>query len=126
MKVSILFIAVLLFACSTPQYLHKEVHDGVEIAYFWKHGENAPSELIMRMDNVSQEDRRVSLVIDLYHQGKTVETLQADTCIRVGQSLNGKLNGIFFVPEVVTADQIRNNEIMVEMTRTFIEPLPCE
>ncbi len=125
MKRYILFL-VILSACAGPQYLHKEVHDGVEIAYFWKHSEKGPSELIMRMDNVSQEDRRVSLVVDLYHQGKTVETLQADTCVRVGQSLNGKLNGIYFVPATVTPGQIRNGEILVEMTRTFVEPLPCE
>ncbi len=121
-----LFFLLLITACSSPKYLHQAVHDGVEVSYYWKHQKEAPSELIMRLTNVSQEDRRVSLVIDLYHQGKTIETLQADTCIRVGQSLNGKLNGIYFVPEKATSAQIQSGEVQVEMTRTFIEPIPCQ
>jgi hypothetical protein len=121
-----LFVILLLAACSSPQYLHKAVHDGVEISYYWKHQKEKPSELILRMTNVSEEDKRVSLVIDLYSQGKTVETLQADTCIKVGQSLNGKLNGVYFVPEKVTTQQINNGEVQIEMTRTFVEPLSCK
>ena len=122
----IVLMALLLSACSAPKYIHEGVHEGVEIAYYWKHDKEKPIELILRMENTSLEDKRVSLVIDLYHTGKTVETLQADTCIRVGKTLNGKLNGIYFVPEQVTAEQVRNGEIQIEMTRTFVEPLPCE
>ena len=126
MKALFISLLLVLIACSTPQYLHKQVHDGIEIAYFWKHADNGPSELILRMDNVSQEDRSVALVIDLYLQGKTAETLQADTCIRAGQTLNGKLNGIYFVPAVVSTQQIKNGEVTVEMTRTLVEPQPCK
>lgn len=122
----IVLMALLFSACSAPKYIHEGVHEGVGIAYYWKHDKEKPIELILRMENTSLEDKRVSLVIDLYHTGKTVETLQADTCIRVGKTLNGKLNGIYFVPEQVTAEQVRNGEIQIEMTRTFVEPLPCE
>lgn len=79
----------------------------------------------MRMENVSTEDRRISLVIDIYHQGRTVETLQADTCIKVGQAMSGKLNGIYFVPESVTREQIESGDVQLELTRTFVEPLTC-
>lgn len=123
---SLIATLLLLAACAAPKTIHKSVHDGVEIAYHWNHGKDEPSELVMRMDNTTLEDRRVSLVIDLYLDGKTIETLQADTCIRVGQSLNGKLNGIYFVPEQVTPEQIKSGTVTIEMTRTFVEPLPCE
>ncbi len=122
----IVLMALLFSACSAPKYIHEGEHEGVGLAYYWKHDKEKPIELILRMENTSLEDKRVSLVIDLYHTGRTVETLQADTCIRVGKTLNGKLNGIYFVPEQVTAEQVRNGEIQIEMTRTFVEPLPCE
>ncbi len=126
MKKLLPFILSIFFGCSAPKTIHKAVHDGIEIAYHWDHDENEPSELVMRMDNKTLEDRRISLVIDIYLNGKTVETLQADTCIRLGQSLNGKLNGIYFVPENVSPAQIKSGEVQIEMTRTFVEPLPCE
>jgi hypothetical protein len=117
--------SLILVSCAGPKYLHTSVHDGVEIAYRWAHRNDRPSELLMRMENTTLEDKRVSLVIDLYHQGRTVETLEADTCLRVGQTMTGKLNGIYFVPEQVTTEQIKSGEVQLEMTRTFIEPLPC-
>jgi hypothetical protein len=126
MKKLLLLLVVVLSACAGPQYLHQSVHEGVEIAYRWQHRSERPSELLLRMQNVSLEDRRVSLAIDLYHQGKTVESLIADTCIRVGQTMTGRLNGIYFIPEHVTTQQIKSGEVQIEMTRTFVEPLPCE
>ncbi len=121
-------IIVLLLAagCAATKILHKENFEGVDISYHWKHSKSKPSELILRIDNNSLEDRRVSLVLDLSEHGKTVETLTADTCVRVGQSLNGKLNGIYFVPAEVTTAQIKSGDVMIDMSRTFIEPLPCE
>lgn len=124
-NIGILFL-LLAAGCAAPKIMHKENFEGVDISYHWKHSKSKPSELILRIDNKSLEDRRVSIVLDLSYQGKTVETLLADTCIRVGQSLNGKLNGIYFVPEQVTAAQIKSGDVLIDMSRTFVEPLTCE
>ena len=64
-------------------------------------------------------------MIDLYYQGRTVETLHADTCIRTGQTLNGKFNGIYFIPERLTTGQIKSGDGAVEITRTTIAPSAC-
>ena len=77
------------------------------------------------MKNTAQEDKHLSIVLDLYYQGRTVETFEADTCMRAGQTLSGKLNGIYFVPQRVTTAQIKDGSAEVELTRTLIEPAAC-
>lgn len=118
-------LLLTLAACSGPQYLYKGEQDGVELAYRWNHPKDKPSELLLRMKNTTPGDKRIALAIDLYYQGRTVETLEADTCIRNGQALTGKLNGIYFIPERITTEQIKNGGVQVEMTNTRIEAEPC-
>ena len=126
MKRTLPLLLLALGACSAPQYLHKGVQDGVELAYRWNHPPGKPSELLVRMKNTAAEDRSVHLVIDLAYQGRTVESLTADTCIRAGQTLNGKLNGIYFVPTTLTAEQIKSGDAEAELTRSEIGRTACE
>jgi hypothetical protein len=116
---------LILVACSAPQYVYKGVHEGVELSYRWNHPSGKPSELLLKMTNTATEDKRIGLVLDLYYQGRTVESFSADTCIKVGQTLNGKLNGFFFNPQRLTTEQIKSGDGKVEMTNTSIEPAVC-
>jgi hypothetical protein len=116
---------LVLTGCASKEYLYKGSHEGVDISYRWNHPAGKPSELLLKLENTTSEDKRVDLVIDLYYQGRTVETLRADTCIRVGQTLNGKLNGIYFVPERLSTAQIKDGSSQVELTNTVIEPAKC-
>jgi len=114
-----------LAACTGPQYVYKGVHEGVELSYRWKHAAGKPSELLLKMTNTAAEDKQIDLVLDLYYQGRTVESFEADTCIKVGQTLNGKLNGFFFIPQRLTTEQIKSGDGKVEMTKTSIIPAVC-
>ncbi|MBK9174942.1 MAG: hypothetical protein IPM46_01120 [Flavobacteriales bacterium] len=76
-------------------------------AYRWSHPPGKPSELLLRLKNVSGADKRVSLGIDLYYQGRTVEAFEADTCLRPGMLLAGRLNGIYFIPRALTTGRSR-------------------
>jgi hypothetical protein len=125
MKRAIIPLMLALSACSAPQYIYKGVHDGVDVSYRWKHPKGKPSELLLKLENTSSEDKLLSIVLDVYYQGRTVETLTADTCIRVGQTLDGKLNGIYFIPKKLTTDQIKSGDGTVEMTRTEVTPGVC-
>lgn len=107
------------------KFVHKGEHNGVELAYRWNHPVGKPSELLMRMKNTTKEDKRVDLVIDLYYQGLTVESFEADTCIKAGVTLTGKLNGIYFVPGRVTTEQIKSGDAEAEITRSEIETGTC-
>lgn len=118
-------LALALTACAPMPFIQKGTHNGVEVAYRWDHPPGKPSELLLRLRNTAAEDRHVNVVLDLYYQGRTLETLEADTCIKAGQTLNGRLNGIYFVPQRLTTAQIKDGSADVEMTRTLIEPAAC-
>jgi hypothetical protein len=105
MKRTLPLLLLALGACSTPQYLHKGVQDGVELAYRWNHPPGKPSELLVRMKNTTAEDR---------------------TCIRAGQTLNGKLNGIYFLPTTLTTEQIKSGDADAELTRSEVGRTACE
>lgn len=125
MKLLAPLLPIFLAGCTMNQYASKGTHDGVEIAYRWNHPPGKPSELLLRLKNTTGLDKTVSLAIDLYYQGRTIETLEADTCMRGGQLLMGKLNGIHFVPERLTTEQIKDGSAQVEITRTVIANEPC-
>lgn len=128
MNIHRLAIGALVLAtvsCAPPEYLHKGMQDGVELAYRWNHPTGKPSELLLKMVNTTDQDKDVNLVIDLYYQGLTVETLTADTCIKAGRTMNGKLNGIYFVPTRLTTEQIKSGDASAELTNTTIENGTC-
>ncbi|MBL7950861.1 MAG: hypothetical protein JNM62_04020 [Flavobacteriales bacterium] len=124
---SLLPLLLLLATTSYAQskFIHKGERNGVEMAYRWNHPLGKPSELLLKLKNTSEEDKRVDVIIDLYYQGLTVESFEADTCIKAGATMNGKLNGIYFVPERVTTEQIKSGDTEAELTRTVIEPGRC-
>lgn len=114
-----------LAAQAQGKFVHKGERDGVEMAYRWNHPIGKPSELVLKLKNTTDEDRRVSLVIDLYYQGRTVEVLEADTCLKAGHTMNGKLNGVYFIPTSLTTEQIRSGDAEAEFTQSLIEPAIC-
>jgi len=118
-------VLITVVSCAPKQYVYKGVHDGVEISYRWAHPKDKPSELLLTLVNKAPEDKRLELVLDLYYQGRTVETFEADTCIRVGQTMSGKMNGIFFIPQRLTTEQIKTGDGTVEMTRSTIQGSIC-
>lgn len=120
MKPKHLFLFLLLTACAGPSYVYKGVQDGIEVSYRWNHPANKPSELLLKLENTTDADKGVSLDLDLYYQGRTVETFRADTCMRVGQTLNGKVNGIYFIPGRLSTEQIKSGDANVELTRMVV------
>ncbi len=118
-------LLLLAVACSPTEYLHKGVQGGVELAYRWNHPVGKKSELLLKMVNTTAEDKEVDLVIDLYYQGRTVESFSADTSIKAGQTMNGKLNGIYFTPSTLTVEQIKSGDATAELTRTTITSATC-
>ena len=61
------------------------------------------------------------LGLDLYYQAFTVEQFTADTCIPAGRTFNGKLNGIYFVPQKLTPEQAASPDTKVELTGYSVE-----
>lgn len=107
------------------QFISKGTHEGVEIAYRWRHPKGKPSELQLRMKNAAATDKRISLGIDLYYQGLTVESFEADTCLHAGQQITGRLNGFYFIPQRLTTAQIKDGGADIDITRTVVTDEPC-
>ena len=120
MKIKHLLPVLLLTACAGPSYFYKGAQDGIDVSYRWNHPTNKTSELLLKLENIAATDKVVSLDLDLYYQGRTVETFHADTCIRAGQTLNGTLTGIYFIPDRLTYDQIKSGDANVELTRMVV------
>lgn len=118
-------LLVALCGCAPTKYIQKGTFDGVEVSYRWNHPKGKPSEILLKMTNTTAEDKQVDLAIDLSYQGRTVETLRTDTCIRVGQTMNGKLNGVYFIPEQLTTEQIKSGDAAAELTNTTVEGTTC-
>ncbi|MCB0818537.1 MAG: hypothetical protein KDB77_13585, partial [Flavobacteriales bacterium] len=74
MKPKHLFLVLSLTACAGPSYVYKGVQDGIEVSYRWNHPASRPSELLLKLENTTGADKGVSLDLDLYYQGRTVET----------------------------------------------------
>ncbi len=124
-KVATLLFIFPLVACAPKQYAYKGVHEGVDVSYRWAHPTGKPSELLLKLENTTAEDKHLELVLDLYFQGRTVETFEADTCLKVGQTMNGKLNGIYFVPQRLSTEQVKSGDSKVELTRSTITGTIC-
>ena len=118
-------LVTLTMACASKEWMYKGMHDGVDVSYRWSHPTGRPSELLLRLENTTAEDRQARVVIDLYYQGLTVETFTADTCIKAGQTLNRRMNGIYFIPARLTTEQIRSGDAKAEMTRSTIQAGAC-
>jgi len=124
-RLALLLTLLMLAAALHAQFVQKGTVEGVEIAYRWNHPIGKPSELLLKLKNTATEDKQLELVIDLYYQGLTVESLEADTCIKAGQTMNGKLNGIYFVPTRLSTEQIKSGDAEAELTRTVITTSAC-
>lgn len=111
-----LAILLLLAACKAPQFIPAAQRDGVAVSYRWNHREAKPSELLLKIVNADSTAHALHLGLDLYYQGFTVETFTADTCIPAGRTFNGKLNGIYFIPQHLTAEQAASSDTKVELT----------
>lgn len=113
---TLLLMALLMSACAMPQYIQGGEKDGVAVSYRWNHPAKGPSELLLKIANPGPSAQHVQIVLDLAHQGRTVETLSADTCIPAGRTFNGKLNGIYFIPEHLTSEQAASPETHVTVS----------
>lgn len=124
-RVSLLLPLLLATLVTEAQFVHKGEVEGVEMAYRWHHPVGKPSQLLLKLKNNTAEDRQVDLIIDLYYQGRTMESLVADTCIKAGATMNGRLNGLYFIPTRLTTEQIRSGDAEAELTRSEVTKSQC-
>jgi hypothetical protein len=117
----LLFSLLWIAADADAQMVQKGRINGIDLAYRWRHPAGKPSELLLRMENVEPTDRRISLHVDVSYQGLTVELFQADTCVKAGAVLNGRVNGLYFRTGQLSREQIESGDVEVDVTSTTVE-----
>ena len=124
MKALITLLLILgITSCKAPQFIQGGEKDGVTVSYRWNHRTDKPSELLLKIVNDSPSAQQLHVGLDLYHQAFTVEQFSADTCIPAGRTFNGKLNGIYFIPQQITPEQSASPETKVQLTEFTVERL---
>ncbi|MGB3527440.1 MAG: hypothetical protein WBB32_15910 [Flavobacteriales bacterium] len=118
---TLLLILLGFTSCKVPQFIQGGEKDGVKVSYRWNHRADKPSELLLKIVNDSPSAQQLHLGLDLYYQAFTVEQFSADTCIPAGRTFNGKLNGIYFIPKQVTAEQAASPDTKVQLTEFTAE-----
>lgn len=116
-----LIAALTLVGCRTAQFLPGGEQDGISVDYRWNHRPEKPSELLVKISNTGPSAKRVHVGLDLYYQGLTVEEFMADTCIKAGRTLNGKVNGFYFIPQTLDAEQLASPDTQVQLTTLRVE-----
>lgn len=124
MKRSILpLLPLLLLGCKAPQFMQAGQKDHVSVSYRWNNKPGKPTELLLKIVNSGDSAQQLHMGLDLYYQGFTVEQFSADTCIPAGRTFNGKLNGIYFLPKQITAEQAASPDTKVELTEFTTETI---
>jgi hypothetical protein len=121
-KLMVPLAMAMAIGCKAPQFVHAGAKNNVQVEYRWNIRPDKPAELLLRIANKDSSAQRIHLGLDLYYQGFTVEEFSADTCIPAGRTFNGRLNGIYFVPERLTAAQAASPDTKVELTEFSAEP----
>ena len=124
MKILVTLLLLLaITSCKAPQFIQGGEKDGVNVSYRWNHRADKPSELLLKIVNNSASAQQLHIGLDLYHQAFTVEEFSADTCIPAGRTFNGKMNGIYFIPQQITAEQAASPDTKVQLTEFTVEPI---
>ncbi len=124
MKVLVTLLLLLaITSCKAPQFIQGGEKDGVTVSYRWNHRADKPSELLLKIVNNSTSAQQLHIGLDLYNQAFTVEEFSSDTCIPAGRTFNGKMNGIYFIPKQITAEQAASPDTKVQLTEFTVAPI---
>lgn len=121
-KYPLFLVPAVLFGCTAPQFIQAGQKGDVSVSYRWNHRPGQPSELLLKIVNAGASAQRLHLGMNLYYQAFTVEQFTADTCIPAGRTFNGKLNGMYFIPQELTPEQAASPDTKVELTEYAVDP----
>lgn len=106
--------------------------DSVDVATKWatakdENGEKKPA-LLLSLDNYNKHAVDVSFEILLYYEGILRERGEiTGQCIEGRKKLIGKLNGLYFIPQQFTADQLTQPDFLMEIDEIEVtETEGCE
>lgn len=123
---STLLLSGLLLAASVgaQEFTPLGEQQGVTIAYRWNLPKKGGAELLLKVHNPGDSARTVHGTLDLQIDGFTNEVFTVDLCVPPGRALRGKFNGVYFVPQELTPEQIRSGAAHLELSTYTATAVP--
>ena len=107
-------------------YTQYQIVDGLKVSTKWgkardESGSRKPA-LLLAFENTNSFPITYSFDILLYYEGVLRENgTMEDLCLDALKSNTGKLNGIYFIPENFTEDQLKNSDFNFEIDNLVVE-----
>ena len=100
--------------------------DGMNISTKWGKAKDAEGvkrdALLFKLENSSDQAAVLSLSINFYYEGILRETGRIEgVCLNALKSSVGKLNGVYFIPEGFTPEQIKNSDFGFTLENIEVE-----
>lgn len=109
-------------------YTQYQVVNGLKVSTKWgkardESGTKKPA-LLLAFENTNNYPISYSFDIVLYYEGLLRENGQMeDLCLDALKSNVGKLNGIYFIPENFTEDQLKNSDFNFEIDNIQVDKI---
>ncbi|MEM9050467.1 MAG: hypothetical protein AAGC47_00310 [Bacteroidota bacterium] len=127
-------VLVLIFPDIKAQkgYTEYQKVNGLEISTKWGLAKDADGikkdALLLKVENTTKEAATLAFDVNLYYEGILRESGRIEgECIPGLKSRVGKLNGIYFVPENFTSEQLKNSHFNFTLDQIEVEKIDsCE
>ncbi len=125
MVLSLLF---LINAVAFSQYEKVKEQGGLEFSVRWVkqkwYKKNSPQMLTLQIKNLNEFPMKYDLQVEVFQKGVTVESSETKTYTIAGKTtLKGRLNGISFVMEKISAEDIKSKNYELELELENVEPV---
>ena len=109
-----------------PGYTQIEKKDGLKISKKWAKARDESGEkrsaLLLALDNTNEHSMSFSIEMRFYYEGILKETgMIEDMCLSAKKSSIGRLNGLYFIPEKFTDQQLNSSDFNLEVDLVSIE-----
>ena len=128
-------MSIVLFNLSISAqkgYTEYQKVNGLEISTKWGMAKDAngvkKDALLLKVENTTKEAVTLAFDVNLYYEGILRESGRIEgECIPGLKSRVGKLNGIYFVPENFTTEQLKNSHFNFTLDQIEVEKIEsCE
>jgi hypothetical protein len=125
MMLGLLFLFNLV---AFSQYEKVKEQEGLEFSVRWVkqkwYKKNSPQMLTLQVKNSNEFPMMYDLQIEVFQNGVTVESSETKTyTIAEKTTLKGRLNGISFVMEKISADDIKSKNYELELELENVKPI---
>jgi hypothetical protein len=130
MKKILMLLSLLLIVnlVAFSQYEKVKEQEGLEFSVRWVkqkwYKKNSPQMLTLQVKNLNEFPLKYDLQVEVFQKGVTVESSETKTYTIAGKTtLKGRLNGISFVMEKISADDIKSKNYELELELENVEPI---